>query len=622
MNLMQRTHSRMTGLAVLEVVYPTGLRPVILEFVVGSEYRDQAEKYFVSVGYSDMTQEEQMEVYPKDCQPHPRHSWHARKTHLHICCAYPSLTLRGQGYRNTLPWWTHARTEKTLEYMRGWGFHLIDSCTQFIQHTRTACNSAKPKVGDPPLKRAQNFARQEKGMERLLELISVAFPTVPIPKSKHVWRVASSVVRLPSTHLYHLLSEQHFPFECVMFSPFRRLPVELLTLIFDGACSDEKINLGVLNLTARLTVLQLQQPELEWAPKDARMWATRLKSLLQRSTSTFRFQLSSVDEVAKIKSLNHVLLVLASESHRWTNAVFGFPIEAGGNPSITATKLVELTFHGYIPFNIHAINLRSLNLVNVYHPCLHMSSSWRQITHLQIYYEYMVVDLDELYLLLEVTQMLQTFSCAVRLRNPGIFHPPGLTLRNLHHFRLVDYRGETSASGMFEWLNTPSLTSMEYVCLLPLAPWNGVEIELYVFQLETFLSTAPQLATATFCAFCHTDLALVGISETDITLYSIDKPPLFLNEDEAMLDDMYQWFRHLKRITAWSSKQWRSVSGHEFFPAMFNRMPLETGTCSFLVEQYCLDDDSFLGFLSQLIAFVDSGDGITGGCQRFAIAGF
>ncbi|KAH6869224.1 hypothetical protein BKA70DRAFT_1242541 [Coprinopsis sp. MPI-PUGE-AT-0042] len=407
-----------------------------------------------------------------------------------------------------------------------------------------------------------------------------------------------------------------------MTSLFRRLPFELLSLIFEGACSEEKINLGVLNLSARLTILQLQQvclrwrtlslelrhlfnwdPEPRWTPKDARVWATRLRSLLQQSTSTFRFQLSSVDEVEKIKSLTHVLHVLTSESHRWTNAVFGFPIDMGGNPSITARKLVGLTCHGYIPFDIHATNLRSLSLVNVYHPCLHMSSSWRGITHLQIYYEYMVVDMDELYLLLEVTQMLQSFSCTVRLRNPGIFHPAGLMLWNLHHFRLVDYRGETTASGMFDWLRTPSLKSMEYVCLLPMAPWSGVEIELYVFQLDDFLSTAPQLATATFCAFCHTDLALVRINETDITLYSIEKPPLFLNEEERMLEDMYQWFRRLKRITAWSSKQWR--------------MPLETGTCSFLVEQYCLDDDSFLGFLSQLIGFVDGGDAIAGWLPTF-----
>ncbi|KAH6873734.1 hypothetical protein BKA70DRAFT_1450075 [Coprinopsis sp. MPI-PUGE-AT-0042] len=413
----------------------------------------------------------------------------------------------------------------------------------------------------------------------------------------------------------------------------RTLPVELLTLIFEGACLEEKINLGVLNLRERLTILQLQQvcfqwrtislalrhlfnwdvclsfkplSGSEWSSKDAMVWAMRLRWLLQQSASAFRFQLSSVDEVAKIKSLTHVLHVLASESHRWTEAVFGFPIDVGGNPDINANQLAQLMFHGYMPFEIRAINLRLLKLINVYHPCLHASTSWKGITHLELYYEYMVVDMDELYLLLEITRRLQSFSCAVRLRHPGIFHPFGLALPDLCHFRLVDYRGETTASGIFDWLSAPSLTSMEYACILPLAPWNGVEIEPYVFQLETFLSAAPQLATATFCAFCHSDLGIISLKETDITLYSIAEPPVFLDDDEAMLDNMYLWFRRLKRITSWSSKQWRSFSGHEFFTQMFNGLPLETSTCSFLVEQYCLDDDSFMEFLSQLIGFVDN----------------
>ncbi|KAH6876922.1 hypothetical protein BKA70DRAFT_1239689 [Coprinopsis sp. MPI-PUGE-AT-0042] len=196
MTMLKKTHSRMTGLAVLEIVKPSSIPDTTLDFVVAQGFHHDAVSFFHESGYTILEPSGRMQVQlrvnaeqelpllplagvdpsimylPDDSivdvvrLTHHRHGTritliHASTstsiipvftlcttlvmnwiTHNTVACAYPSLTASNQGFRNTLPWWTHPRTEATLEYYQQIGFTILDRCTQLPYHTRQECNSS------------------------------------------------------------------------------------------------------------------------------------------------------------------------------------------------------------------------------------------------------------------------------------------------------------------------------------------------------------------------------------------------------------------------------------------------------------------------------------------------
>ncbi|KAH6874123.1 hypothetical protein BKA70DRAFT_1240660 [Coprinopsis sp. MPI-PUGE-AT-0042] len=199
MTLLKKTHSRMTGLAVLEIVKPSSIPDTTLDFVVAQGFHQDAVSFFNESGYTVLEESERMQVQlrvnaeqelsllplaevdtsvmylPDDSivdvvnLTHPRHGTRVTLiqaststslipvltlcttlvmnwiTHNTVACAYPSLTTSKQGFRNTLPWWTHPRTEATLEYYQQIGFTILDRCTQLPYHTREECNSSNKR---------------------------------------------------------------------------------------------------------------------------------------------------------------------------------------------------------------------------------------------------------------------------------------------------------------------------------------------------------------------------------------------------------------------------------------------------------------------------------------------
>ncbi|KAH6909731.1 hypothetical protein BKA70DRAFT_1425458 [Coprinopsis sp. MPI-PUGE-AT-0042] len=198
MAMMQSTNARMTGLAVVDVVYTSNVRTNTLEVVATDDHYTEVEDFFIAAGYSIVQQEAPMVVH-RSAVPMPpvnasvlpandratylpnmaidkvvnlTHQKYGTRvkivhattnsslppiltfsttlvmnwiTHDTVVCAYPDLTLNGKAFKNTLPWYTHTRVEATLEYLKDQGFEILDRCTQQPHHSRKVCNSMKER---------------------------------------------------------------------------------------------------------------------------------------------------------------------------------------------------------------------------------------------------------------------------------------------------------------------------------------------------------------------------------------------------------------------------------------------------------------------------------------------
>ncbi|KAH6873735.1 hypothetical protein BKA70DRAFT_1450077 [Coprinopsis sp. MPI-PUGE-AT-0042] len=204
MTMLKEMHSRITGLAVLEIVKPSKIPDSTLDFVVAQGFHSDAMKFFNGAGYTILEQSERLQVQLNEkaeqevpllhsdrADPsimylpdetivevinliHPQHGGRITLiyastttslvpiltfstkllmnwiTHNTVACAYPDLTVGNQGFHNTLPWWTHPKTEAALDYYRQIGFTILDKCTQLPYHSQEDCNSSRKGWGLDP----------------------------------------------------------------------------------------------------------------------------------------------------------------------------------------------------------------------------------------------------------------------------------------------------------------------------------------------------------------------------------------------------------------------------------------------------------------------------------------